>query len=701
MKKQSRRDFIKVVGMSGSGLMLASFVPSYISAIKLQDEPKIFAPSVYLRIDSNGIVTITIHRTEMGQGVMTSLPMLVAEELEVDIKNIRVELADADKKYGNQSTGGSQSIRRNFDPLRKAGATAREMLITAAAIIWKVTPSDCKAENGFVTNKHTSEKINYGALVNAASKLPIPMDVKLKDPKDYKIIGKRIPRFDMDIKVTGAAKFGIDIVVPNMYYASIAHCPTFGGTVKSFDASKAKTINGVVDVVQVSQGIAVIAKSTWQAFKGKEALSIEWDLGKFANVDSGSIRDEMLKHISSEGTEMQSVGNVSQSIDGEKFVDAVYEVPFLAHAPMEPMNSVASYKNGKVELWSPSQNPQSGLTDVARALGIKEEDVTFHVTLVGGGFGRRLINDYAVEAAEISKASGKTVKLTWTREDDMRFGAYRPPSIHVFKGSVLENGSPLKFSHHVIAPSITAQRFNPNVPVKDSGLGEGSMNLQYSIPNIKISGTIVSTHIPLLWWRSVYNSQNPFATEAFMDELAFAANKDPFEFRRDILPKESRLGNVLEIAAEKSNWYKKLSNGEGKGIACFQGYGSYCAQVFEVSSDGKKYKINKVTAVIDCGTVVNPFIVESQLEGAIIFALSAAMKGEITIRNGGVVDKNYDTFQIMTYSETPTFDLHVVKNNLPVGGVGEVGVGAAAPGLCNALFSATGKRIRRLPIKLT
>jgi isoquinoline 1-oxidoreductase beta subunit len=699
MKKHSRRDFIKVVGLSGSGLMLASFVPSYIFALKLQDEPKIFEPSVYLRIDSKGIVTITIHRTEMGQGVMTSLPMLVAEELEVDIKNIRVELADADRKYGNQSTGGSQSIRRNFDPLRKAGAAAREMLITAAALVWKVKPSDCHAENGFVINNLTKEKINYGELVDDASKLPVPTNVKLKDPKDYKIIGKRIPRFDMESKVTGKAKFGIDVVVPNMFYAAIAHCPTFGGIVKSFNDSKARAVNGVVDVVQVSQGIAVIAKSTWQALKGKEALEIQWDLGKYADVDNESIRNEMLKHIASDGTEMQLAGNINQLFDGEKFVDAIYEVPFLAHAPMEPMNSVASFKNGKVELWCPSQNPQSGLSDVAKALGIKEEDVTLHVTLVGGGFGRRLINDYAVEAAEIAKASGKTVKLTWTREDDMRFGAYRPPSMHVLKGSVSESSIPLKFSHHVIAPSITAQRFNPNVLVKDSGLGEGSMNLPYLIPNIKISGTIVSTHIPLLWWRSVYNSQNPFAAESFIDELAFAAKKDPFEFRRDLLPKDSRLRNVLEIAAEKSNWNKKLSIGDGKGVACFQGYGSFCAQVFEVSSDSKSYKINKITAVIDCGTVVNPFIVESQLEGAIIFALSAAMKGEITIRNGGVIDKNYDSFQIMTYSETPKFDLHVVQNFLPVGGVGEVGIGAAAPALCNALFSATGKRIRRLPIK--
>ncbi|MFZ1517952.1 MAG: xanthine dehydrogenase family protein molybdopterin-binding subunit [Ignavibacteriaceae bacterium] len=699
--KQTRRKFIKVVGMSGSGLMLASFIPFNNILANIGDEPKIFAPSVFLNIDSNGVVTIIFHRSEMGQGIKTSLPMLVAEELEVDWEKIVIVQSDADKKYGSQSTGGSTSIRRNWEPLRIAGATARVMLILAAANKWKTGIENCYAENGFVINKNNGQKFSYGELVEDVSKLTVPSDVKLKDYKDFKLIGKRVPRVDTPDKIYGKAIFGMDVVVPGMFYAAVSRCPSFGGTLKSFDASKTKSLPGIIDVVQIPSGIAIIADSTWHAFNGRDALVVDWNLGPHANVNTEIIRSEMTKHLKEDGAEFENRGNINTDIKDELKLEAVYEVPFIAHAPMEPMNCVAKYVNGKAELWAPTQNAQNAQSEVANALSIPESDVTVHITLMGGGFGRRLVSDFAVEAAEISKACGKTVKLTWTRAEDMKFGYYRPPSMNVLKGSVTKEGKPAKFYHHVIAPSITQMRFNKDLTAEKSEIKEGTVNLEYKIPNLKITGTLIPTHVPISWWRSVYNSQNPFAVESFIDEMAYAAKKDPYLFRKEMLPPDSRLTNVMNIAAEKSGWGKKLEPNKGMGIAISAGYESYCAQVAEVTVEKNQLKIEKYVAVIDCGVVINPDSVEAQLEGAIVFALSAALKGEITINKGGVKESNFDDYPILTYDETPVIEAHYIKNAFKVGGVGEVGIAACAPALVNAIFAATGKRIRRLPINLS
>ena len=701
--KIKRREFIKVVGLSGGGLFLASYVPLQSALAKVGDDPKIFAPSVYLKIDSKGVVTIIVHRSEMGQGIKTALPMLVAEELEVDLDKIVIEQADADKKYGSQTTGGSTSIRRNWEPLRMAGATARVMLITAAANKWNVTIENCEAEKGFVINKLNNEKLSYGDLVEEASKLPVPEGIKLKDPKDFKIIGKRVPRVDTPDKIYGRAKFGIDIVIPGMYYASVKRCPSFGGRVSNFDATLAKSVSGVTDVVKISTGVAVVADSTWRAFNGRDKLTIACVLGENVSKNSEDMHKELVKKSKTDGYTFEKKGDVDKNIEGEKLLEAIYEVPFLAHAPMEPMNCVAHFENGKAELWAPTQNPQNARSEVAKALSISEDDVTIHVTLMGGGFGRRLVSDFAVEAAEISKASGKPVKLTWTREEDMKFSWYRPPSMHALKGSVDNEGKPLKFSHHVIAPSIIQMRFSPDLPPSDYDIKEGTVGLEYQIPNMRIAGTTIKTSVPISWLRSVYNTQNPFAIESFIDEMASAAFMDPVEFRRNMLPDDSRLKNVLNVAAEKSGWGvgKILPKGKGRGIALFKGYDSFCAQVAEVTVEGKKIKIDRIVAVIDCGIVVNPDLVESQMEGSIAFALSAALKGEITIENGGVKESNFDDYEILTYNEMPKVEFHYIKNNYSVGGVGEVGVPPCAPALCNAIFAATGKRIRKLPIKLT
>ena len=475
-KKQTRREFIRVVSLSSTGLFLASYVP--FTGIIYKDgggEPKIFSPSAFIKIDSNGVVTIIVPKSEMGQGIFTAIPMLVAEELDVDWKKIKVENAYGDKKFGNQNTGGSTSIRRAWEPLRVAGATAKAMLITSAAARWKVKSSDCKAEDGFVINKKNNKKFSYGDLVEDASKLPVPKDVPLKDPKDYKIIGKKIHRLDTAGKIKGTERFGIDYVLPGMYYATVAHPPAFQGSVKNYDASKAKAVKGVKDVTTISTGIAVIAESTWLAFKGKDLLSINWDAGPNGNVNSESINKMMMDKLNDPGEEMEAEGNPDAKNQGIKTIDALYEVPYLAHATMEPMDCTAQVKDGKAELWAPTQNPQGAQRDVAKALGFKNEDVTVYVTFMGGGFGRRGDSDFAVEAAEISNYIKKPVKLTWTREEDMKHDFYRPPSINQLKAWIDKDNKPVALSHHIIAPSIGGQRSSRKIEPNQYDIREGAI----------------------------------------------------------------------------------------------------------------------------------------------------------------------------------------------------------------------------------
>ncbi len=697
--KQTRREFIKVFTLSGTGLLLAAYTPLKVFG-NSEDNPKIFSPSVFLKIDDNGIVTVVVQRSELGQGVRTALPMLIAEELEVDVNKIKVEQADGHPKYGDQTTGGSQSIRRTYDPFRIAGATARVMLISAAAAKWRINVSKCRAENGFVINNANGEKLSYGELVEDAAKLPVPENVPLKDPKDFKLIGKKIPRKDSPEKIYGSAKFGFDLVIPGMYYAALERCPVFGGKVKSFDDAEAKKINGITQVVQISNGVAVIGNSTWSTFKAKKALKIEWDLGANANVNTETLRNDLLKHLPEEGSALEVKGDPSVESEDNIKLEAVYEVPYLAHAPMEPNVCIADVRNGKAELWASSQSPQTLRTDVARALGLTDDDVTIHVNLVGGAFGRKLVSDYGVEAAEISKTSGKIIKLCWTREDDIKHSVYRPASMHKLSGSVSIEGKAVRFSHHVIAESILAQRYYRELPVDRWELGEGTRGLEYQFPYSRISATMVPTIVPVSWYRSVYHNQNPFAVECFIDEMAVAAKKDPYEFRKAMLPDDSRLKAVLVAAAEKAGWGTKLPEGSGRGIACATCYDSFVAHVAEVTVKNNRLKVDRLVIAIDCGVVVNPDGVISQLEGAAGFALSAVLKSEITFRNGGVVENNYDDYEILTLDEMPKVEVVIIKNTFKVGGIGETGIATLAPSVCNAVFNATGKRIRRLPVKL-
>lgn len=711
-KKQTRREFIKVCSISSAGLFLIAYVPYGCKGSDQEIDSTILSPSAYLKIDSNGIVTVIVHRTEMGQGILTSLPMIIAEELEVNWKDIKIEQADADEKYGSQLTMGSASIRQSFTPFRIAGATAKEMLIKAASLKWSVNVFDCYVSEGFIFNKINGEKFSYGELVKDAAKLPIPHNVKLKDPEEYRIIGKRVKRVDTPDKMYGRAKFGIDIEVPGMVYAAVKRPPTFGGSVKSYNASKLNQIKGVLNVLQISSGIAVIAEATWTAFKGVELLEVEWLPGPDKNVNSESIRNSFLEKLNSDGTEFLKVGNFNNiDFKDKNLINSVYELPFQAHAPMEPVNCVADVKNDRAEIWAPTQDPQKMQADIARKIGFrnlfdrifgfKGKDVIVHVSYLGGGFGRKSNSDFGIEAAEISQAIGKPVKLTWSREDDIKHGQFRPASIHNLKGLVNKSGEIVFFSHHIIGPSIKAHLSGGNATkLEDFDDMVAGDSIHYNIPNIIISATNVSTPVPIWYWRAVYNSQNPFPIESFIDELAIEAKKDPIEFRLNLLNRKSRIANVLQMVKEKSEWDRKLQAGMGKGVAIFSGYGSFNAQVAEITVKENQIKLDRVVSVIDCGLAINPDSVEAQMEGAIIFGLTAALKGEIIIRNGGIDNSNFYDYPILEYGDTPLIETHIVQNDFPVGGVGEVGVAASAPAIVNAIFNATGKRIRKLPINL-
>jgi isoquinoline 1-oxidoreductase beta subunit len=699
----SRRTFLGTSAAAGAGLLIGVYLPSRAEG----QTDQTFSPNAYLRIASDGKITIVVARTEMGQGVWTSLPMILAEELEADWKQIVIEQAGASTLFGDQTTGGSASVRTTWDPMRKAGAQAREMLISAAAQEWNVARESCKAENSFIVHTASDRKLGYGALAEKAGKLPVPDNPPLKT-SGYKIVGKSVPRLDTPAKVNGSAVYGIDFRVPDMKYAVLARCETVGGKVADFDATEAKKMPGVTFVGKISNSaVAVVADSTWNAIKARRALKVNWDTGANKDLTSAAIFDLLHQADESKPVKFFSAGDVSK-VAGRK-IEAIYRLPFMAHAPMEPGNSTAHFRGTECEIWAPTQVPQDCRDTIAPLLGLKPDQVKVNVTLLGGGFGRRLEHDYAVEAALLSKAINAPVKITWTREDDMRCSTYRPASLHKLSASLDENGWPLAFTHRAIAPSINGQKGSQPVNGVDADFPDEASFI-YPIANVALEYVMTDTPVPLGWMRSVYALQFGFASESFIDELAAAARKDPLDYRLHMLSKDAyvkyfdttwrsaRMRNVLQLAAEKAGWSKPLPTGRYRGIACFGCFSTYAAEVVEISMEKDVPRVHRVVAVLDCGQVVNPNILEQQIQGGVIFALTNALRAQITIDKGRVVQGNFDEYQPIRMDEAPRVEAYFVPSTEPPTGAGEPTVPPLAPALCNAICAATKKRLRALPI---
>ncbi|MFY9530550.1 MAG: molybdopterin cofactor-binding domain-containing protein [Candidatus Acidiferrales bacterium] len=706
--KVNRRDFLKTGAAGAAGLVIGFYLPGRFETLAAPAPAGPFAPNAWIRVGTDDFVTLIIDKSEMGQGVVTSLSMLAAEELECDWKKIRTEFAPADKAYinpifGLQGTGGSSTIRGSWTPLLKAGATAREMLIEAAAQKWGVDKSACRAENGAVINTATKARLSYGGLAEAAAALPAPKDVPIKDPKQFRVVGKATKRLDTPEKVDGRTQFGIDVREPGMVFAVVARCPVFGGKVSSFDATKAKAVPGVKNVLQISGGVAVVADNTWSAMQGRRALDIKWDEGPNASLNSAGISKLFAERAAQPGAVARKEGDAAVGLAGAaKKVEAVYETPFLAHATMEPMNCTAHVRADGCDVWAPTQFQTFAQNAAAKITGLSPEAVRIHTTYLGGGFGRRSEQDFLADAVEISKAAGAPVQVTWSREDDMQHDFYRPASYSRFTAGLDADGWPVAWTNRIACSSIFSRVF-PNF-VKDgvdSTSVEGANDIPYAIPNILVDYQLTETGVPVGFWRSVGHSQNGFFTESFLDELAAAGGKDPYELRHRLLQKAPRHLAVLELAANKAGWGTPLPAGKFRGIAMMSSFGSYVAEVAEVSvnrSEGT-VRVHRVVCALDCGRVVNPDTIAGQMEGAIVYGLTAALKGAITIDHGRVQQRNFSDYDMLRIDEMPSVEVHIVPSNNPPTGVGEPGTPPIAPAVCNAIFAATGKRIRRLPIR--
>jgi isoquinoline 1-oxidoreductase beta subunit len=689
----NRRNFLQVGASVSAGLMIGFRLPAETTDNRL---------NAWVHIGTDDSVTFMIHKAEMGQGTVTSISQLLAEELEVEWARFRTEFPPVDPAFGPmQGVVGSQSIRTSWGPVRQAGATAREMLVTAAAQQWGVDKNQCRAEKGAVVNTANGARLTYGQLATSASALPVPKGVALKDPKLFEIVGKSPKRLDTPDKVTGRTKFGIDARVPGMVYAAVARSPVFGGKVASFDDKKARAIAGVTQTIQISNGVAVIADNSWSAIQGSRALEVKWDEGANAGLNSDGIRKLFSEKTQQPGAVARKTGDaVAGLAGGAKKIEAAYEAPFLAHATMEPLNCTASVTPTSCDIWASTQMQTTVRATGVKITGLKPEDVHVHSMFMGGGFGRRSTADFIGEAVELSKALGKPVKVTWSREDDMHHDVYRPAAFVRFAGAVDADGWPVALTANIASPSImyTASGAPPRNGI-DQTSTEGIHDTPYAIPNTQVDYHWTEVGIPVFFWRAVGYTQNTFFMESFIDELAAAGGKDPVEVRRKLLAQSPRALGVLELAAEKGDWGKPLPAGRFRGVGLVNNIGSFTAQVAEVSVSNGKVHVHRVVCAVDCGHVVNPAIVQQQIRSAIVYGLSAALKGSITIDKGRVQQANFNNYDMLRIDETPAVDVHIVPSTANPGGIGEAGVPTIAPAVCNAVFAATGKRIRRLPIR--
>jgi len=724
----SRRAFVVNGAVASAGL----FIGVHLSGSLLHGQEDSKAPKrpdpnpfdAWIHIKPGGQISLIVAKSEMGQGIKTGLAMILAEEACLDLNSVVVVQAETRPDiYPDLGTGGSSSTHEKYTPLRRAGATVRELMITAAAAQWSVPKAECSVTKGVVYHANSSQKATYGELVEAAAKLPLPdpEKIELKDESKFELIGHATPRVDIPAKVNGSAQFGIDVRVPDMLFAVVARCPTFGGKPAHFDAAKAKAVAGVRDVFEIpalgadmftAGGVVVVADSTWSAMNGREALEITWDHGAAVSESSEGLRAVLREAAQRLGTRVRNDGDVDQVLsNGAHKVEALYEFPLLAHATMEPMNITIHARAGNAEVWAPTQSPDWVQGTVAHVLGINPDKVVVHTTYMGGGFGRRYIADFPAEAAQIAKTVGQPLQLVWSREDDMTHDFYRPAACHYMRGAVDASGRPVAWFHSFSSTAIATWWHPQESPANDES--GGARQMPYAIPNVRLEYNPGVSAVPRAWWRSVEHSFNGFAVESFIDELAAAAGKDPYEFRRTLLVKPAnwklkdeedvdpaRLRGVLELAAEKSGWGKPLSKGKGRGIASYHSFGSYFAEVAEVTVKGTDCTIDRIVAAVDCGKIVNPESVRSQTEGAIIYGLSAALKNEITIKNGAVEQTNFDGYDPLRINEAPPIEVHLVHSEEEPGGMGEPALPPAAPAVANAIFAACGQRLRRMPFQL-
>ena len=729
-RELSRRTFLQTGAAVGGGLLLGFTLPPLSPLSPLpprvrNDGP--FAPNAFIRIDRDGRVTLMMHKVEMGQGTYTSMPMLLAEELEVELSQVRLEHAPpndalyAEPLFGVQETGGSTSVRGNWEPLRRAGAGARALLVAAAAQTWNVDTSSCHATGGVVIHGPTGRTLAYGALVDRAATLSLPGDVPLKHPKDWKLIGTPAKRLDSPDKVNGKAQYGIDVRLPGLKVATVAVCPVFGGKLASVDDSRAKAIPGVHQVVRLADAVAVVAEHMWAAQQGVAALDIRWDEGPNAQLTTADIVRQLDAASQKPGVVARKDGDVAQAMAGAaRKIEAIYQVPFLAHATMEPVNCTVHVRPDGCDLWVGTQVPTFAQTAAAKVTGLPKDSVLVHNYLLGGGFGRRLEVDFIVRAVEIAKQVAGPVKVVWTREADIQHDMYRPYYYDRIAAGLDERGTPIAWSHRVTGSSIMARVTSELFPktlrvmraagwhqlvamVKglDVDAVEGAAEPPYALPNIRVEYVRQEPpSIPTAFWRGVGPTHNIFVVESFIDELAAATQHDPFQYRRALLDQSPRAKGVLELAALQAGWGRALAPGSGRGISLLHAFGSYIAQVAEVSvSKQGDVRVGRVVCAVDCGTIVNPDTVKAQMESGIIFGISAALWGEITLKNGRVEQHNFNDYRVLRLPEAPVIEVHLVQSTAAPGGVGEPGTSAVMPAVANAIFAATGKRIRKLPVK--
>jgi isoquinoline 1-oxidoreductase beta subunit len=685
-----RRGFLRSGAAAIGGLLIGCYLPERrrLAADTAVAGNKLNA---WVLVGNDDIVTLYIHKAEMGQGTVTSLSMLLAEELECDWSKIRTEFPGVDRAYGGfQGVVGSQSIRSSYISLRQAGASAREMLVAAAAQKWGVDRSACRAENSTVVNTATNARLTYGSLAEAAAKLPAPANVALKDPSEFKIVGKSRKRLDTPGKVDGSIVFGIDVRLPNMLYAVVERCPVFGGTVASFDDTKAKATPGVKSVVKISNGVAVIADSTWAAMEGRRKLVVTFDEGKVAANSTPGITKSFADAVAQGGAApLRTVGDAAAALaSASRKLEAVYQTPYLAHAPMEPLNCTAWVRPDGADVWVSTQMQSSAQQIAAQKSGLPPAKVEVHTEYMGGGFGRRGGVDYIGEAVEVAKSVDVPVKVTWSREDDMQHDTYRPASYCRFAGGVDAEGWPVAWTASIACPAFAGANTST----------EGVRDIAYTVPNFSVDYHDINPGVPVSYWRSVGYSQNCFFAESFLDEMAHAGGKDPVEVRRRFLAKSPRLLAALELAAEKAGWGKPLPPGRGRGVSVVNNIGSNTVQIAEVSVEKGKVKVHRVVCAVDCGAVVNPAGVAQQIASGIAFGLSA-LKGGVTIKNGRVEQGNFHQYDVVRIDEMPQVEVHIVPSQAAPGGIGEASTPGIAPAVCNAVFAVTGKRIRQLPIR--